>query len=184
MKKINQILLILIGLVGTTNAQTKPITTYQDQEPVLIAESKKKSEVDVRTPIMKAIASSMNADEMSKINKNALHIMSVGVSFNDQGVVDTVYLSKMLSPEIFQILKPGAHLTKKVRQGLKGLATFKSKVVVFPVIIFNNKSDHVDHMQTMLKEFLGIWPELNVDDKKKPLILLDPFLNGFSYTVN
>jgi hypothetical protein len=37
---------------------------------------------------------------------NGVHIMSVGVSFNDQGAVDTVYLSKILSQEISQLLKP------------------------------------------------------------------------------
>ncbi|MBE9603187.1 hypothetical protein [Pedobacter sp. MC2016-24] len=184
MKKVNQILLILISLAGTTYAQTKPIATHQDQEPVLIAESKKKSEIDVRIPIMKAIGSSMNSDELHKINKNAVHIMSVGVSFNDQGVVDTVYLSKMLSPEISQILKPGTQLTKKVRQGLKSLGTFKSKVVVFPVLIFNANGNGVDYNQIMLKEFVGIWPGLNVNDQKKPLILLEPFLNGFFRIVN
>lgn len=175
---------MLIGLAGKTYAQIKPIATYQDQEPVLIAESKKKSEIDVRIPIMNAIGSSMNADELSKLNKNAVHVLSVGVSFNDQGVVDTVYLSKMLSPEIVQLLKPGAYLTKKVRQGLKDLGTFKSKVVVFPVLIFNASGNDVDYNKIMLKEFVGIWPELNVDDKKKPLILLEPFFNGFFRIVN
>jgi len=172
---------MLFGLAGASYAQKKQILKDQDQMPVLISESKKKTDVDIRIPIMKAIK--MDANELNMIGKNDLHIMSVGVSFNDKGAVDTVYLSKMLAPEIFKILKPDAYLTKKVREGLKDLRTYRTKVVVFPVLIFDVHGDQAAHSQIMLKEFAGIWPELRTDDKKKPLILLDPFPNGFSRTV-
>ena len=163
--------------IGMSYGQKKQVYGHQDIEPIRITEEGKK--LDIRIPIMKAIASSWNGDGLEKINKDALHIMSVGVSFNDKGGVDSVYLSKNLSVEIQQVLKPGKSVTNAVREMLKPLKIYKNLVVVFPVLIFDGKDDKVDSKQIKLAEFTGIWPKFNADDIKKPVVLLDPFFNGF-----
>ncbi|MDR6786472.1 hypothetical protein ABIE26_005341 [Pedobacter africanus] len=181
--KTTGIFLVCLAFIGSAYAQKKQ--TSIANERIVISEARIK-EIDIRIPIIKSMVKpSTDFKEYFKIEKNAVHIMAIGVSFASDGEVDTVYMSEKLTPKILQILKPDASTTKRIRETLRPLKTYKNQVILFPILIFNeSNAEKVASNHIMLSEFSGLWPKLRETDKKKELVLLNPYYNGFSMVLN
>nr|WP_121271789.1 hypothetical protein [Pedobacter schmidteae] len=181
--KTTGIFLACFVFITTAQAQKKQTFIDNPKQSIVVTEGKS---IDIRIPIIKSILNpSSDFKEYMKIEKNAVHIMAVGVSFRSDGEVDTVYMSEKLAPKIQQVLKPDASTTKRIRETLKPLKTYKNQVILFPVLIFNeSNAEKVANNHIMLSEFSGLWPKLREGDKKKSLVLLNPYYNGFSIVTN
>lgn len=180
LKNMKKILATLICVLTFTASYSQEEFMLNDKRILdLKEETKKVVTRDIKVIVAKVMAQNFDVDRLFCTPKNYVHIMSVAVSFNSNGKADTVYFSKKLSQELSAILKSPQSLSKKMKDTIPAFNEYKNKVIMFPILIMNLDDRVLDYNSGFLKNIENIWPELNEKDRKKPLIMLETYINRF-----
>ena len=129
---------------------------------------------DNRIAISKEITRHTNWDSAFAKQKSFAYFFAITISYNQQGEVDTVYFTEKLDDQLRSILKPG-ELAVHLMNSKYLPQQYKDKIVMYPVM-YKYAPDHIIPFSEETKQsWLNIWPVLREKDKKKQLVLLQPF---------
>lgn len=161
-------------------AQNKgEIIGQPDSIPVHIKLNQPVKSLDIRELIMNIIAKHSDRNLLYKTKKGHSYMMSVTVSFNIEGKIDTVYFSNNMSSDLKAIIRPNPELIQKFRSLRFTFPQYKGKLAMF-LVIFKQEGDNVlDYDSQFLNGFNNLWPEFSPKDSNTPIILLKSYLNEF-----
>lgn len=114
--------------------------------------------------------------------QNFVYIYSLGLSFNENGLIDTVYFSDHINPitkEIFQLDERKIKIFKSIKIAFKEYA---NKIVIIPMYHYNMKDSLIDYKSKFLVDFENLFPK--IDRLLKPIILHQPVTQGFVRHIN
>lgn len=146
--------------------------------PVDIRITPKEKPLDFRIPIIKVIGFNLNAELLHQTPKDYAHITSIAISFDVKGEIDSVYFSKIMTPELKNILIP-SEMQKKIKDYGLISVDYKNKVILFPIIFIRRSDRKIENRNALLSGYYKMWPELSLKDQEKKLVLLDPYINTF-----
>jgi len=146
----------------------------------LLAVGKPPKKFDIRVPVMKAIARHLDGDLLHQTPKDYAYIVSLTLSFNKDGKIDTIYFSKDMNKNLLNILKPGSELTRKISDLGLVCPQYKGKLVLFPVIYKRLDDQALKYESQFLAGFENLWPEFGQADQKKEIVFLKPYVNTFT----
>ena len=90
------------------------------------------------------------SDKLYDTPQNFVYIYSLGLSFNEKGLIDTVYFSDHINPitkEIFQLDERKIKIFKSIKIAFKEYA---DKIVIIPMFHYNMKDSVVDYKSKFL----------------------------------
>ncbi|WP_316838959.1 hypothetical protein [Pedobacter gandavensis] len=148
----------------------------QDITEVNIKPNKKA--VDIRLPIMKAMAHNFNSELLHKTPKDLPYFISIALGFDEKGKIDTVFFSKNIPNRTLETIRLNTELIRKIKAIGIVSNDYKSKIAIFP-ILFNRMDDNgIDYESGFLKDFVNLWPDFGPLEKR-PLVLLKPYINSY-----
>ncbi|RZK36602.1 MAG: hypothetical protein EOO90_27050 [Pedobacter sp.] len=121
------------------------------------------------------------SDKIYDTPQNSVHIYSLAISFNEEGLIDTLYFPDKINPEtrdIFHLDNRKVKLFKTIKIPFKEYA---NKVLIIPMYHFNAKDSLVDYKFNFLKDFINIFPKIN---SPKPIVLHQPIVQDFVRHIN
>lgn len=121
------------------------------------------------------------SDKIYDTPQNFVHIYSLAISFNEQGLIDTLYFSDKINPEtkeIFQLDNRKVKIFKAIKIPFKEYA---NKIIIVPMYHVNAKDNMVDYKSNFLRDLPNIFPKFN---SSKPIILHQPIVNEFIRHIN
>ncbi len=121
------------------------------------------------------------SDKLYDTPKNFVHVYSLAISFNEKGLIDTLYFSEKVNQntkEIFQLDNRKVKTFKSIKIPFEEYA---NKIVVIPMYHFNAKDSMVDYESKFLKDLENIFPEIN---SSKRIILHQPIVQDFVRHIN
>ena len=134
--------------------------------------------LDIRMPIIKAIAYNFNSELLHKTPKDQPYIISIALAFNEAGKIDTVFFSKNISKRTLETIRPNNELVSKIKSIGLVSKDYKSKIVLFPILFKRMEDKGIDYQSGFLSNYENLWPDFGPFEKR-PLILLKPYINSY-----
>jgi len=125
--------------------------------------------------------SKSTSDKIYDTPKNYAHVYSIGVSFNEKGLIDTLYFPEKIdqnTKEIFQLDNRKIKIFKSIEIPFQEYA---NKIIIIPMYHYNAKDSMMDYKSNFLKDFGNIFPKIN---SSKAIILHQPIVNVFVRHIN
>ena len=141
------------------------------------------SEKHYRIGIIKTLGKHMNLDRLIETPSEHVYIFSITLSFNATGKVDTVYFSDIMSGNLKQIVNSDLDMTKAANL-IDFKKKFANKLVILPIILKRARDWRINNQDEFINGILTIWPKLKLEDKLKPVVFLDPYVNYYTRIIN
>ncbi|MEJ2905137.1 hypothetical protein WAE58_22015 [Pedobacter panaciterrae] len=176
------LILILSFFYGYTQSKGELILPSETIEIKKIKQQTPERRI-LQIAVIKTIGKHLDSDLLFKTPKGDGYITSISLVFNMKGGIDTVYFAEKMSPQLKKILKPNAELVAKLKKILP-FPDFNGKIVVYPILFKWGYDATLNYGEHFLNDFEGLWPNLDVKDQKKQIILLRPYINIFHKSEN
>ena len=167
---------ICVGQQIGTNIETPTIT----RQPI-------SQNPDLQKTVTNVIGTYM-AEKKIRLADNDAYLYSIALSFDTSGQISKVYFTKSTNKFLEQMLSPVGDLEFKIRtkwNNLKGAKdNYSNKLVLFPILVQTESSTNIQNLNSFLKDYTNLWPQLPKHDDKKSKILLPPFPFLISISVN
>ncbi|WP_457288592.1 hypothetical protein [Pedobacter sp. UYP24] len=173
MKKISLIFVLLLASL-LIKAQIKKEIVADDEQNIKIQVPKIVKKDDIRSLIFKSIWTQRFTDSLAAIPKDEAHMLSVAVSFNKMGEVDTVYFSAKMTPRLKDFFVPINELKSAISKRISISKVYKDVVILFPVL-FHYRDHNMIKKGILIDDFINLWPRLSKEDDLKKLVLLEPY---------
>lgn len=113
--------------------------------------------------------------------KNYAHVYSIGISFDEKGLIDTLYFPEKINQntkEIFQLDNRKIKLFKSIAIPY---TEYANKIVIVPMYHYNAGDNIMDYKSTFLINLENMFPRIN---SSKTIILHQPIVQTFIRHVN
>lgn len=135
--------------------------------------------IDFRIPIIKALGKHIDIDRLLKSPNNHAYMFSISFSFNAKGEIDSIYFSNKMSKYLMEVIKPSSSLSSSLK-AIDFKNEFANKIVLLPIVLRKWEDQEICNATEFLGEFSTLWPQFNIEDKSKQIVLLEPFINYYS----
>jgi hypothetical protein len=179
MKKRLFSLLIVLSASSFCSAQE-----YFYQDSTVISPQVQVKKLDLRTPIINIIVRNLNFDPFIIGPEDGCQMMTVAVSFNAEGKIDSAYFSEKLSDKMGLVLNSRDRVAQALMNSGLVLEGYENSVMMFPMIFSNATDRNITFHPQSGPLFNGFWPVMDTRDQKKIIKLLDPYINVYMIAVN
>lgn len=131
----------------------------------------------IANAVVAAIVKDMDVKALLQTPKNFVHFYAVTLSFNRQGRVDTVYLSRKINSETKRILRLDALLTRRIKAQNIHSKRYASKKVTIPILHHRMYEPYIDYNSGFLQALQNLLPAPPYD---RDCILFEPNINPFA----
>ena len=150
---------------------------------ICFAQNKSKSD-DIRYRIADAVTKNLDKELLGITPKNFTYLYSITLSFNDQGIVDTVYFPKYIAKEVKDVIRLNSGLIKRIKSMNIVYKEYSSKLVLIPFFHYRPGDSGIDYKSDFLKSIESIFPQRDWNTSKKQWVILDTFMSTFTLHVN
>jgi len=174
MKKI----LIILGFViaFTINSFSQKHDDFQTSEIQIDSLGEKK---DLRIFLIKAIGKHLNTDQLFKTPKNNAILFSIAFSIDNNGKIDSFFLSN-LSKENKEIINTDKGLLMDFRKIAIANQKYKNKILILPILFKRPDDTSILNLDEILSDYENLWPSIiDLKTSEKQIVLLKPFINTF-----
>ncbi|WP_256007482.1 hypothetical protein [Pedobacter deserti] len=167
---------LLLFLIFSWELVFSQVSERVDHQQEIVIDTIKptKRPFDVRLPIIKAMRTTALLDSLIKAPEDNVFLLSVAVSFNAVGLVDTVYFSENMRARLKAALKPSERMKASIAKNLSDVKSYKNEVILFPILFTNARHTKMDK-NTFEADFKSLWPVLSARDQNRKLTLLEPY---------
>ncbi|WP_293784862.1 hypothetical protein [uncultured Pedobacter sp.] len=121
------------------------------------------------------------SDRLFDTKENHAYIYSMGISFNTNGLIDTLYFSDRIDPEVRDIFMLDSRKVKLFKSITIPFKEYANKIVVLTFYHYNSKDGMLDYSSGLLKQLEKLYPIIN---SSKPIVLYQPIVHGFIKHIN
>lgn len=114
--------------------------------------------------------------------QNFVHIYSLAISFNEAGLIDTLYFPDKINPETKEIFQLDNRKVKAFKAIKITFKEYANKIVIIPMFHYNMKDSVMDYKSKFLVDYENLFPK--IDTLLKPIILHQPIAQGFIRHIN
>ena len=174
------LLMLFMTFLSLAQAQDKKLIV-EDPSEVIVIETKKpkplKNEDDIRFVLLMSILQGQFSNRLLNLPTNDAHISSIAISFDVTGTVDSIYFSSKMTTKLKTLLGSVDSLKIVMKKSIKKFNNYKDVVVLFPVLF--HQMDHGKiNKGIFFDDYVNLWPNLSVDDRKKKITFLEPYIQG------
>ncbi|MGE6221816.1 hypothetical protein ACQKCH_18465 [Nubsella zeaxanthinifaciens] len=129
----------------------------------------------IDTFITETILKGMAVNNGITLKKDHGYFYAIAFSFDKNGRIDTMFLSKRLDTEVKKIFALDDSLLKRIKQYDLIYSEFASKIVLMPFYHYNSSDDGVSYQSGFLTSIENLVPESVLG---KPLVICKPIVNA------
>jgi hypothetical protein len=177
--KVLQLLFLLLSLPYFAISQNDSKLSIDNNIKVIETKKpdKKDNKEDIRFVLLQSILRESFLDSMNALPLDEAHLISIAISFDPKGNIDSIYFSSKMSTKLWKFIGDSRQLKILMRNSITKFDRYKNVVILFPVLFH-----YMDHRKigkdTFMEEYLQMWPTLSEKDSLKKLILLEPYIQG------
>ncbi|QDW23737.1 hypothetical protein [Pedobacter sp. KBS0701] len=121
------------------------------------------------------------SDRLFDAQKNQAYIYSMGISFNDKGLIDTLYFSDKIDSVVRDIFMLDDRKVKLFKSITIPFKEYANRIVVLTLYHYNSEDGMLDYGFGLLRQVEKLYPIIN---SSKPIVLHQPIVFGFIRHIN
>lgn len=130
-----------------------------------------------RALITKVFLSNRHQELYDKTPADSVYMLSVAISFDHEGKVDTVLFPKKISEHTRKVFGINHQLIDNFKNFKFSWFKFKNQIVLLPILFAQFQDKNIILSKNFLEDYQNVWPEFGSLLNGKELILLEPYVN-------